>query len=506
MTVAPIAGNATPSHSYMLPSVPKFTYFGTGENVRDLTDEDLYDEVMKCGVPLLDILEALARGYQLGNPVATLIKAVGVAACDAPKASVPTGIGSRPAPLNFLLCFVGPSGLGKGLSLDAPLVCASPLSGYRPITPASGEALISTFFDTVPAADGKGTETVQHDEPVWASWGEIDAFAAKSSTTASTLDAILRSLWTGEGAGDVSISRKKQGVGCRVEAGTYRFVMSVGAQIDRAGVFLDDTAGGTLQRLFWVPLVDDDAPVNPADIRAYRHRLRALLGLPPQSKPRQSPNIAVWGPHGAVDISDAIEDLMLESRGSVLRREVVVSSLETHDNNTRVRLAAVFAAWRAGTVGSGEFKTIVVDEQDWWWASCLLEISRRARNECISAAKVKKSKVAKDSGVTDAERFNAREDELDRLHRAAADQVKPKILEAVEGVIGRATWCGEPRKNPSKAATTSEIKRYLSKRFRVHFDSAIQDLIDNEEVIRVADGTVVRYVMHPNAANAYTGS
>ena len=464
-----------PSHAYMAPSVPKFAYVSSGEDVKDLTDEDLYSEVMECGVPLLDLIVKMARGYQKGNPVALLSKAIALAACDVPKASILTGIGGRPLPLNFLFCLVGPSGLGKGITLDAPMTTATPLTGYRSVTPASGEALIASFFDSAPAADGRGNETIRHDEPVWASWGEIDAFAAKSGNVNSTLDAILRSLFSGEAAGDSSISRMKAGLGTRVEENTYRFVMFVGAQPDHAGILLEDSTGGTLQRLLWLPLTDDDAPETAADIRAYRTSLETSLGMPKGSLRYKPPTLAVWGPRGNISLASDIEDMLLENRSRLLRRLHTVDPLDAHADNLCLRLAAVFAGWRAGMGGA-----VIIDREAWWWGQCILALSRRVRDDCKDHASVKKTMEARDAGRNDSERFMAREAALE----TAEQKKRETLMSKMEGYLAE-----------HRRVTRSELSRSVANsRNRKYFDIVIREMVHNGDVDEVRVGNVTHYV------------
>lgn len=514
MTISPISDTATSApaariqtHPYMAPSVPKFEHMDGTLPLHQLADDELYSEIMECGVPLLEVLATMARGYRLGSPVALMAKAACVAACESPRAAVLTGIGGRPAPLNLMFCYVGVSGLGKGITLEAPLVCAGGLNGYRALTPASGEKLIDAFFDTVPSADGKGSEPVRHSDAVWASWGEVDVFVAKSGNANSTLDGIIRSLWSGEDAGDESITRKKSNLGCRVDGGSYRFVLSVGAQLDRGGVFLEDESGGTLQRLLWVSLTDDDAPETAAEVRQMKQHLRSLLQLPPGTRTQllQAPTLSIWGPSGGVEIAEELEDFLIEDRGRVIRGEQHVDRLETHANNNRVRLGAIFAAWRAGYVNSNFNSTIVVEKQDWYWAGCVMELSARVRRQCAEATAAGKSRQNRDAGKSDAERFTARENELDRLHRRAADESKTKIMEAITTIKGCSVWSGQPRTDPSKAAAGSEIKRFLSKRLRVHYDTAIEELLDDGACVRILDGTIPRYES-THSEDAYTAS
>ncbi len=477
MSVAPnFAGASPPSkptHFYMLPSTPKFAYIDSGEEWESLPEDDLYSEIMECGVPLLELLAKVARGYQKGNPIALLSKAIGVAACDAPGVSIATGIAGRPVPLNFLFCLVGPSGLGKGTTLDARLSCANPMGGYRNTTPASGEALIASFFDTVPAADGKGMETEQHKDPVWASWGEIDAFAAKSGSSGSTLDAIMRSLWTGEAAGDESISRMKAGIGCRVEEDSYRFVMFVGAQPDHAGVLLEDATGGTIQRLLWFPLPDDDAPETSADIRAYKRDLEVTLGVPHNSLQLGSPDLKVWGP-SQVSVSNDVIETMEENRSRILRRVENLDPLDAHRDNLRTRLAAIFAGWRAG-----HGNPALIDNEAWWWAGCVLEYSRRTRNACVIAARSKKMFDAREEGKAEGERFLARSAHIESQKEKALTAALDRVFEILEEGLWK-----KGSKNPSPlGATAGDVSRHVSTTYR----KQTQDLIN----IHVMDGSVI---------------
>ena len=460
MSIPPNPNSASVTHPYMRSSAPKFAYIDDGEDPKLLSDDELYTEIMECGVPLLDLLGLMARGYQYGNPVAVLSKAIATAACDVPDASIITGIGDKPIPLNFLFCLVGPSGLGKGLTLSAPIFTHKPLSGYRSVTPASGEALIAEFFETVPAADGKGVETQRHSDPVMASWGEIDAFAAKSGNSNSTLDAIMRSLWTGESAGDTSIYRKKSGMGCVLEAGSYRFVMFVGAQPDHAGVLLQDATGGTLQRLLWMPLWDDDAPETMAEVDSYKRRLEQFLRSAPGSFTDRCPNVSVWGPRGAITVSSSIRDQITMDRGRVLRRKEDVDPLDSHKNNLRLRLAAVFAGWTAGVSGD-----VVVSDDAWWWAGCVIEYSKRTREHCVEAADGAKKKMSRDAGKDDAERSMAREAAIIEAEREKTDKLSLRIIGYME------QHRKVSRRELSQAVTWSGNRKLLDKALQLAMDS-----------------------------------
>ncbi|ORV04617.1 hypothetical protein AWC04_08470 [Mycolicibacterium fallax] len=486
------------THSYMKPSTPKFQSINEGLPLNKLADDELYSEVMECGVPLISIIELVARGYQKGNPVALLSKALGVGCCDASKVSVGTGVSGRAIPLNLMVCLVGASGLGKGVTLDAPMVTANPLGGYRAHTPASGEALINAFFETVPAADGKGSETVRHDEPVWANWGEIDQLAAKSANANSTLDATMRSLFTGENAGDESITRLKSGFGCKVEAGTYRFVMFVGAQPDHAGVLLEDATGGTLQRLLWFPLPDVDAPDTSPAIRGYKRKVEKALGVPAMSLQLQAPTLVVWGPTNGLTVDDEVLQELEVRRARVLKGKLG-NPLDAHADNLCVRLAAIFAGWRAGLGNPA-----VIDREAWWWAECLLEYSRRARAYCIISADKKKMAEARDKGILDGERWLAREGFLEKASDAAQQAALDRVLE----ILKTDKWKVGSR-TPQFGALPSDIARNMPAKQRKQTQSFIDVHVAAGDITATTDPAgKTRYWVADGATgiDAYTGS
>lgn len=82
---------------------------------------------------------------------------------------------------------------------------------------------------------------------------------------------------------------------------------------------------------------------------------------------------------------------------------------------------------------------------------------------------------------------------LEAAQAESVNEVKPKILEVVTGVVGKERWCGEERRDPTKPATTSEIKRYLSKKHRLYVDAALAALVSEGRITAVSDGSVTRY-------------
>lgn len=469
--------------AYMVPSTPKFKYLGV-EDPFEMDEDALFEEIAGCGVPLLEAGVCLARGRSYGSPLALIARMTTLASCSRPKVSVATEIGSRPIPLNFLYSFAAPSGLGKGNTMGAPLRVESPLQGYRTVTAASGEALIAEFFDTVPAADGKGKEISQHDEPVIAVWNEIDQFTAKSSGEASTLDTIMRSLWSGERVGDKSISRMKAGFGCQLEENSYTFNGIIGAQLTRAGKLLDDETGGLLQRIIWMPLTDTDAP-SRAEARTYRARLETILGLPAGACDRRAPSLTVWGPGGAVTLEEEIHDILFNDRQAYLNGTSEASELDTHNNNNRVRLAVVFAAWVAGPG-----KPVHVDMAAWHWAGCMLAISKKTRELCKAAQEVAKLGVSTDKGKTLADIEAAKKAALDAKQRKSVDACKRRLVEIASE---HETDTGDPAQSSTFTARLSTAQRKV-------FTLALKELVVEDALKEVVSSSNLK--LYPTGSHA----
>ena len=491
-------GNAASSmqvaaDAYNKPCTPQFSYIDDGEEPHLLAVSELYAEVMNCGVPLLEIFEAQARGYQFGNPLGVLAKGIATAACDAPGAGVATGVGSRPAPLNFQKLYVAPSGVGKGLSMDAPMVCASPMGGYRrDAAPASGEALINMFYEEVPPADGKGKpETQRHTDPVWVSWGEIDSLTAKASNASSTLDSHMRAIWSGENVGDISITRQKNGMGCFLEEDSYRCVISIGAQRDHLTHILADETGGTLQRCLFIPIDDEDAPDKCADIDAYCHKLYRLIGRTAGVNLDRAPIISVWGPGNGITVDAAIREEIKEHRAKVIKGTIEVDPLDTHANNLRARLAAVFAGWVAG-----QGNPAIVDRNAWWWAGCLMAISRSLREELRDEAQKKKTKGARDQGKTDAERWDARQEALREKEIARQLKYNETYVKAAVRIAkrsGRGASMGEISAEVGRGGARDNLKDYG--------EEVLKYLVDTGEFVFEA-GKPNRYMPNIKRMNA----
>lgn len=434
-----LSGQATPATA-PLPPAPSFNGTGrasttsftpralptAGEPVGDLSDEELWDEVFGTGLPLLELIVLQARGWQFGNPLGVLGKAMAVAVCAEPETTVYSGQGT--VPLNLQLGYVGKSGQGKGLCMSAPMRPAGSNTTIIRETPASGETLVDLFYAREKNADGI-IEAVRHPYPVISVWDEIDTYAAKTAGKGNTLEGHLRSTFTGGDVGDKSLSREREKVGMFLEAGTYRFVSAFGIQPMRAAPLIRDGGGGTLQRTLWLPVTDYDAPKTAADIRAVRADLAQRMGL--GFVPLDAPELVVSGPV-SVTVDMAIQDEVLEHRALVVVDDESVSDEDRHRNNYRVRVASIFAGWCAGMGNPAH-----VGAAAWRWADALMELSARERKSTMTSATNAEMKDAANKGKLDAVRRMAADLESETTEVAYVYSTVKRLRTVMSGVGAR---------------------------------------------------------------------
>lgn len=417
----------------------------------DPFDEDLYNAIIHdTGLKLLSRLELIARGWITGSALALLGKAGCVAACDSPSVSVFTGFGSRPAPLNLFVGFVGKPGQGKGLSMGVKMnyarSTASNTTLVRPpntgvelgessgltFTPpkpqgyASGEVLVSAFWETEETEDGKKI-LKRHYRPVWADYPEVDSLVAKASMGKGanknnnvTLESVLRSSWTGEAVGDRSIGRDKDKIGSTLDEMSYRCVTTVGVQPSKGAPLVNDDGGGTAQRLDLFGVEDPLAPApddfnRPEDyvraVEAFRAKLFADLRISPTDLP---PMLDVPGP-GEITVDAEVRTHVIVHRGYVNTGTGDIEDIATHQVNRQARWAAIHAGWREYEQRGFLLPTTELTMVDWEWAAAVMEHGERMRHVIVTAAKTAEANDRANIGVGYALSKVAQEDELDRI-------------------------------------------------------------------------------------------
>ncbi|MGG5753250.1 hypothetical protein ACQ3I4_11585 [Zafaria sp. Z1313] len=325
---------------------------------------------------------ALAR---LVSPYAVLAHVLArVAASTPPHVVLPAFVGSKGS-LNVIIALVGPSGSGKGAASGAshdavvtPEVFTAPLG--------SGEGMVKAFAHRERNKDNEWN-TVMDRTRVLFHADEADTLAALGSRTGSTTSSLMRSAWSGERLGATYADETKRVV---LEPHSYRAVVTLGVQPKRSATLLGEAAGGTPQRVLWMPstyaeLVED--PPEPFD--AYE--------LP----------VLNWdGASGAgndflIEFPAHVAACVRKERLKNARGESEVSELDSHSTQSRLKVAALLA------ILNGKKKASRVD---WHLAGHIMAVSDRTRSECTAAIEELEADASRERGRQRAVEKSARED------------------------------------------------------------------------------------------------
>ncbi|SCC02687.1 MULTISPECIES: hypothetical protein [unclassified Gordonia (in: high G+C Gram-positive bacteria)] len=283
-----------------------------------------------------------------------------------PTVVLPPTIGGV-ASLNTFVAFVGRSGHGKGATEAAARDATNlPLLPELPV--GSGEGLARTF-----AVDGDGHRDTNR---AMFTASEVDGLAALGSRQGATIMSALRQLYSGESIGGANAQKHTRLI---VPAHSYRAVLSVGVQPERAAPLLSDLAG-TAQRFLWLPVADPDAPdIRPAE----PERWTVSRTLVPADR-----EVRLTLPTEAVQ---AMEEHHLRK----LRDDPDINPLDGHQMLTRAKVAA------AMMVLDGRMHTITVE--DWDLAGVLMRVSdhTRARIEREAQAVARKVNEARALAAAD---------------------------------------------------------------------------------------------------------
>jgi hypothetical protein len=191
--------------------------------------------------------------------------------------------GLAEASLNLYVAAIGRSGIGKtaGARAAKELVeTPDHLVGYAfqdGIPVGSGEGLVEAYFGWEMVETGETTRDgkpkltkvkTQVRRHVFAFVDEGQALTATMDRSGTTIGPILRSMWTGELAGQANAREETTRV---LEAGSYALGVVIGFQRATAGPLLDDAGAGTPQRFVWLsatdPSLPDDQPEHPGQLK-----------------------------------------------------------------------------------------------------------------------------------------------------------------------------------------------------------------------------------------------
>lgn len=396
--------------------------------------------------PILGHIRDYARASGAG-PWAVLAGVLGnVTASTDPDLQLPDG-GS----LNMCIAYVGASGAGKGRSERAAgrAVVLTHGKDVQRWELGSGEGLAALF-----ATDKDGAQQCRR---AVLDAHEVDGLAALARRQGSTIMATIRQVWSGEPIGQLNAAARRY-----APAHSYRAVVSVGVQPERAEVLLGDRAG-TAQRCLWVPVADPGAPWQ-----------RPVLPT--------SLEVDVNGIGGEMKIPEVAEDALAEHRWHVLTESGEVDPLDGHVMFTQLKVAAAFALL--------DKRTDQVSEEDWELAGGLMRVSARtrARIQSVMGEAARRSNRAKAHAA-------AERDEV----------IGDRKLERAKSAVLR--WIEKHGQQ-----TEGALSRRARSDWRSDVPAAIEALIDDQAIVKVADDSyALRVHVDPrstsdNASSEYVDS
>jgi hypothetical protein len=388
--------------------------------------------------PILQHVHDYAQSRRVG-PWSTLGVVLVRALCQVPpKVAIPPVIGGHAAP-NLMLALVGPSGLGKGASEHAArdavrfdgLYAVNEVPEF-PI--GSGEGLAATFAD-------RGAETIT--TAIFTA-AEVDGLAALMSRQGSTLESVVRQLFTGEAIGFANARKDTRVIVPRL---SYRAGVIVGVQPARSAVLLRAADGGTPQRFLWLPVRDPDMPdQRPAAVDPITVKVPAFR-FPDAGEPA----VEIYLPPAAKDAIDA-------HQVACHRGDSEVDPLDGHALLLRAKVAIALAVLD---------KRKDVNVEDWSLSGTIMAVSKATRLMCQKELDSQRQKANKAKASETAEREDLLSDS--------------KLKSCKEAIVRKL------RKLPdSGTCARHDLRRAVKADRRAYFDTAISELIDEGEIKAVS--------------------
>ena len=175
-----------------------------------------------------------------------------------PRVVIPAHLGGAHVGLSLLNALAGESSGGKGRA-EAVGREAVALRAYgqvqrlEPVTPSTGEGLVSVFASAQNDPLTRRPTTTIHTPAALLSFKDIEAFDALARRTGSTLTPTLLSLYMGDTLGFVTREAARRVI---LPAHTVVGGVSAGVQPAKGNVLLSDEmrASGIPQRLLWTPV------------------------------------------------------------------------------------------------------------------------------------------------------------------------------------------------------------------------------------------------------------
>lgn len=285
----------------------------------------------------------------------------------------------------------------------------------------SGEGVGQLFGNTVTDKQTKTTEFVWHRRSVLLEITEVDALTAMTRRDSSTIDAVLRQAFSGEGIMFSYAAVEKR---LRMPAGEYRLTGVVHVQPGRAAGLFDGADGGTPQRFIWAAAADPRIGQHDPD---YAGETLTDHVYPPH----------YWGHDHVIDVCDeALQDVRAER----IRRaqdwtftddpDDPEAGLGGHTMYARLKIAAALAA-----LDRREY----VNPEDWELSGVVIDMSNMVRTQLTEAMDAGRLAAAEKRGQErGAEQIGAKATETElrttRL-QSACDWIVKRIEDHPDGAV-----------------------------------------------------------------------
>jgi hypothetical protein len=342
---------------------------------------------------------ALAR---MGAPWAVFAACVArVLALVSPTMTLPPIIGGRGS-LNWFGVVVAQSGGGKGTAMAVASELVTGDVDVRPI--GSGEGMIECY-------NRRGDDPQAYVTSVMFDVPEIDTIGVMGDRSGQTTSVVLRNGFSGERLGFTYRGRTT----APVEAHTYRMTMIVGAQPSRAGALLEDSGGGTLQRLMWFPGMDRRVVADPTPYPVDGLGLnRTLNGMFPR-------RVELLNAVGPISVPPEVETEIREARASFMRNQIEES--RGHALFAREKVAFALAYLNGRTE---------IDLEDWRLAKIVSAVSDWTLGRVDEAYQESRLNEFRDRGMLKGAEYAAAERSKANEQVKAADRVLRNIIKKVE--------------------------------------------------------------------------
>jgi len=342
---------------------------------------------------------ALAR---MGAPWAVFAACVArVLALVPPNMTLPPIIGGRGS-LNWFGVVVAQSGGGKGTAMAVASALVTGDVDVRPI--GSGEGMIECY-------NRRGDDPQAYVTSVMFDVPEIDALGAMNDRSGQTTSIVLRNGFSGERLGFAYRGRTT----APVEAHTYRMTLLVGAQPSRAGAVLEDSDGGTLQRLMWFPGMDRRVVAEPSPYPVDGLGLeRTLNGMFPR-------RVELMNSVGSIPVPPEVETEIRETRAAFMRNQI-----------DGVRGHALFAQEKAAFALAYMDGRTEITAEDWRLAKIVSAVSDWTLGRVGEAYQESRLNEFRDRGVLKGAEYAAAERSKAAEQMTAADRVLRNILRRVD--------------------------------------------------------------------------